>query len=377
MAPVVEKRFVMSTATIDIPAIERQLTSLWRQASTDVESGVIRSSTSNLLVYLSEDYDSSDFEEAMTHIAAERPCRALVMYVDHNGVDSTITADVTSRCTLPTGSSKQVCCEQVTINASGSQINEIPSAIAPLLIPDLPVYLWWRAEPRLRDRGIFGKLVEIADRVVIDSARFIDPMRDLVAEAELLRDNPRLTAISDLNWARLNAWRALIAGFYDLQEYRPFLSELSRVVIEHSRPEGTDAPISLRALLLGGWLASRLGWQIKHHESSGTGHSFTFESAGREVLLHFVTTERKIEPARLAKVTLESAADPSAVFSVRRSTDSTRIETMATAGGSTRRQRVLGYENIPESALLIRELDLLGHDRVYEQAVIAAAEMKF
>ncbi|HMG36266.1 MAG TPA: glucose-6-phosphate dehydrogenase assembly protein OpcA [Blastocatellia bacterium] len=367
----------MSTATIDIPAIERQLTSLWRQASTDVESGVIRSSTSNLLVYLSEDYDSSDFEEAMTHIAAERPCRALVMYVDHNGVDSTITADVTSRCTLPTGSSKQVCCEQVTINASGSQINEIPSAIAPLLIPDLPVYLWWRAEPRLRDRGIFGKLVEIADRVVIDSARFIDPMRDLVAEAELLRDNPRLTAISDLNWARLNAWRALIAGFYDLQEYRPFLSELSRVVIEHSRPEGTDAPISLRALLLGGWLASRLGWQIKHHESSGTGHSFTFESAGREVLLHFVTTERKIEPARLAKVTLESAADPSAVFSVRRSTDSTRIETMATAGGSTRRQRVLGYENIPESALLIRELDLLGHDRVYEQAVIAAAEMKF
>ena len=178
----------MSTATIDVPAIERELTSLWQQASADEECGVIRSSTSNLLVYLPGDYDQSEFDDEMSHIAAERPCRALVMIVDRGATDSSITAQVTSRCTIPAGSAKQVCCEQVTINASGSQVEEAPSAVAPLLIPDLPVYLWWRAEPRVEDKGVFGRLAELADRVIIDSARFDDPIKDLRAEARVLRD---------------------------------------------------------------------------------------------------------------------------------------------------------------------------------------------
>src|SRR5262249_10893132 len=130
-------------------------------------------------------------------------------------------------------------------------------------------------------------------------------------------------------------------------------------------------------MLLGGWLASRLGWKLRKPDRTNKGYSFVFEGARRSISLEFVSTDRKIEPGRLAKVTLKSAADSSTSFSVRRSTDSTRIETVATAGGNTRAQRVLGYENLPESALLIKELDILGHDRVYEQAVLAAAEMEF
>jgi hypothetical protein len=37
-------------------------------------------------------------------------------------------------------------------------------------------------------------------------------------------------------------------------------------------------------------------------------------------------------------------------------------------------QRVLGYEGLSESELIGKELEILGHDRVYEQAVIAVGE---
>ena len=47
-------------------------------------------------------------------------------------------------------------------------------------------------------------------------------------------DTPRWSAISDLNWARLTAWRALLAGFYDVAENRSHLDRLDFVVIEYA-----------------------------------------------------------------------------------------------------------------------------------------------
>jgi glucose-6-phosphate dehydrogenase assembly protein OpcA len=367
----------MAASTIDVRAIEKELTSLWQQASSDEESGVLRSSTLNLLVYVPAGIgeDVRGLDDVLTDITSAHPCRAVLMIVDRQRQEAQISAEVTSRCTLPAGPSKQLCCEQVTITASGSQVNEVPSAISPLLIPDLPVYLWWRAVPRIEDRSFFGKLVDLSDRVIIDSARFNAPVGDLASLAAVLQNTPSWTAISDLNWARLTAWRALLSSFYDVNVYRPLLARLSRIVIEHSAPEGSDAPISARALLLGGWLASRLAWRLRRRGTGASSMQYTFDADGGEVTLEFRETERKIEPGRIAKIVLESAADRSAQFSVRRSTDSSRIETAVRLGSDQRSQRVLGYESLSESELISRELDILGHDRVYEQAVISAAEL--
>ena len=38
-------------------------------------------------------------------------------------------------------------------------------------------------------------------------------------------------------------------------------------------------------------------------------------------------------------------------------------------------QRVLSYEGLGEGELIGREIEIVGHDRVYEQAVVAAGEM--
>jgi len=44
-------------------------------------------------------------------------------------------------------------------------------------------------------------------------------------------------------------------------------------------------------------------------------------------------------------------------------------------GEDARVQRVLSYEGLSEAELVGKELEILGHDRVYEQAVLAAGEL--
>ena len=365
-------------ADINVAAIERELIALWQQASQDEEhGGVTRASMFNLLVYVSSRTEAGKLDEMLTDITAARPCRAILIVADGDTPEEMLTAQVTSRCTLPSASSKQVCCEQVTITAGGAQVDEVPSAIAPLLISDLPVYLWWHAVPRLADKSMFRRLADLSDRVVIDSAHFRDPEADLARMAAVLTETPRWTALSDLNWARLTAWRALLAGFYDIADYRPLLNRLKRVTIKYA-PEATDSVvIPARALLLGGWLASRLGWSVQPGTANRTtaSASLDFSADGRSLGLEFAHTGREIEPGHLALVSLASEADQSVSFTVRRSADGQRIETSVTRGEEKGIQRVLSYEGLSETELIGKELEILGHDRVYEQAVLAAGEM--
>ena len=374
----------MSTSTqppsgswIDVGAIERELTSLWQQASGDEDHGVIRSSILNLLVYASNTADAAVVNDMLGDITAVHPCRAVLMIADPSEAGPKLEAHVTSRCTLPTATSKQVCCEQVTITAAGSAVNDVPSAVAPLLLSDLPVYLWWRAVPRIHDKALFQKLTDISDRVIIDSAFFNDPQGDLAKMATVLKDTPRWTAISDLNWARLTAWRALLAAFYDVAEYRRQLDQLDRLVIEYAPANSDPSAIPARALLLGAWLASRLGWQVKADSIKRTEETTTFEfDADRNsITAEFTRTRREIESGHIALVTLGCAGDTSGSFTVRRSKDGQRIETSVKRGEEMRVQRVLSYEGLSEAELIGREIEILGNDRIYEQAVLAAGAL--
>ena len=363
---------------INVDAIERQLTALWQQASKDEEhGGVTRASMFNLLVYVPSRADAAKLDEMLTDITAARPCRAILIVSDVEAPEEMLTAEVTSRCTLPSASSKQVCCEQVTITAGGAQADEVPSAVSPLLLSDLPVYLWWHAVPRLADKTFFRRLVDISDRVVIDSANFSDQEADLASMATVLSDTPRWTALSDLNWARLTAWRALLAGFYDIGGYRPLLDKLKKVTIRYAPPAADSAVIPTRALLLAGWLASRLRWKVQPGSTKRTTEATSLEFLvdDRRFDLEFAHTRREIETGHLAMVTIECDSDQPVSFTVRRSADGNRIETSATLGEEQVVQRVLSYEGLSETELIGKELEILGHDRVYEQAVLAAGEM--
>jgi hypothetical protein len=61
--------------------------------------------------------------------------------------------------------------------------------------------------------------------------------------------------VVDLAWLRSTPWRERVAATFDPVHLRPDLRHISSVTVRHN-PESAAA-----ALLLIGWLASRLGWQ--------------------------------------------------------------------------------------------------------------------
>jgi glucose-6-phosphate dehydrogenase assembly protein OpcA len=369
-------------ATLDVQAVERELNELWMQnaGGADEEGAMLRARVLNLMVYVASEQALGQAEEILLGLAAAHPCRALVMLADPEGKDKDIEMHVSSRCQRAGGAgARHLCCEQVTVRASGRFTVELPSVSVPLLVSDLPVFLWWQGAPGLQQE-IFKSLRNSADRVVIDSAASLDPYADLRALASLLKlEKKERRGLSDLNWARLTTWRALLAGFYDVPEHREALSRLSRVRIEYIAPEAAPDSVAPRALLLAGWLASRLGWRAtseKARVNDGV-HLFSMEQDGRTISVEFkLSGHTAVAPGGIARVELVTDSDPQSSFVAMRAEDSRDLKTQQATDADTRTSRVVtGAAEPTEAELLAAELEILRHDHVYEEAVAKAAEM--
>ena len=166
---------------------------------------------------------------------------------------------VTAQCHPSGRGQKQICCEQIVIQAAGREIDHLPSLVRPLVVSDLPVFLWWRDLPDFQD-ALFTGLVQSSDRVIIDSAGLPDAKGGLRTLAALVEKRAQWTAFSDLSWCRLTSWRVLVAGFFDAPECRPYLARLDRVQIKSSARSSNERSIPTDGLLLAAWLASRLKW---------------------------------------------------------------------------------------------------------------------
>jgi glucose-6-phosphate dehydrogenase assembly protein OpcA len=383
-------------ATLDVQAVETALNQLWREkagadpASEGDDSALMRARVLNLMFYVTSAEAASEVNEILSEVSKTHPCRALVMLALAAGVDQDIEMFISTYCPESADAGgRRLCCEQVTLRARGRFTVELPSAATPLLVSDLPVFLYWRDQLR-PDDGVFRNLSREADRVILDSAEFQNPLAEMAALVRLIsRRRSFDVAFSDLNWSRLTSWRALLASFYDVQDYRPALEQLSRVMIEYVAP----AP---QALMLAGWLASRLGWQTVADEASQVSHDNSADAAPdkldqseivktrvallekdeRRITVEFRQVMRpEMKPGRLARVELKTESNNASTFVVSRSEDGLYLETQVTRGEDVRAARVLKVRNRSAAALVGRELEIVIHEDVYEEALKTAARI--
>src|SRR5262249_21145150 len=121
--------------------------------------------------------------------------------------------------------------EQVTVLLSGAATQSAPTIIQPLLKPDLPTYLWWVSDlPSTCE--IFQRLITISNRVIVDSTTFSLPEERIRTLSSVLQASPNC-ALSDFNWSRIAPWRELVAQFFDVAEYRPYMVNIEKIEIEH------------------------------------------------------------------------------------------------------------------------------------------------
>ena len=371
-------------ATLNVQRVESELNELWMEnagaSDMNEEGAMLRARVLNLMVFMTDDDALGAVDDLLMDIAMVHPCRALVMIAETDGKDKDIEMNVASRCQIGRGAGGQhLCCEEVTLRAKGRYTVELPSACLPLLVSDLPVFLWWRAATNFDDQT-FQRLMHATDRVVIDTAMCLNPYEDLRALAQLLRrQRKERQGLSDLNWSRLTAWRTLLASFYDAPEHAERLSRLSGVRIDYIAPEASRKSVAPKALILAGWLASRLGWgaSTEQEQNAKNGvHRFFVDKNGRSIVIEFCASKHKaVEPGGIARVELIVEAGDHKSFVAMRAEDCRELETREASDDETRTTRVISAADRSEAQLLGAELGILSHDRIYEEAVLTAVDL--
>jgi glucose-6-phosphate dehydrogenase assembly protein OpcA len=135
--------------------------------------------------------------------------------------------------------------EVVVLRLSGPLSGHADSVVIPFLLPDIPVVAWWPdIAPAVPAQDPLGKL---AIRRITDATNAIDPLQAITSRL------PGYTAgDTDLAWARITYWRALLTSAVDLPPHEP---------IESALVSGLKTEPALD--ILAGWLASRIDGPVR------------------------------------------------------------------------------------------------------------------
>lgn len=360
---------------VNVHAIEGELRNLWEQmAETTRAEGqqpVMRVCVLNLVVCTPGQHAAGEVSQIMAEVTTQHPSRIFVIHPTSGASESPLGAWVTALCHLSAGGHKQVCCEQIMITAQEDAIDRLPSLLRSLLVPDLPVVLWWRDMPDFESR-LFAELAKASDRVIIDSAMVQDSVQGMAVLEALIKERQQWTAFIDLSWSRLTRWRVAVAGFFDTTDCRAYLGRLNRVEIECTRGWDTPRSIPSQALLLACWLGSRLRWRAASKARWSGDYSYQLElaSENRPIEIQIGTSgSAKGSPGEVGSVRLFAEGEPSARFVVSRSEDDLYLQTDGQLAGTRLAAKAFPLGDRHEAQLISKELEILDHDVMFEQAL--------
>jgi glucose-6-phosphate dehydrogenase assembly protein OpcA len=222
--------------------LEHVLVELRDASTAPGESPNLRTSVLTHIAWVPEEWQAAA-EQTLAGLAERHPSRTLLLYPQPSAPDG-LELDASLQC-FPIGD-KSVCAEVIRVRLRGERAKHPASVLTPLLIPDLAAFCRWRGMPEFDD--VFDEVVDVVDRLVVDSTEW--PSDTLSRGYGELAKRFDRTIVSDIAWARTQRWRRELAGAW------PF--EGRRLTVR-----GTPA----QALLLGGWLRSRLGHDVEvEHE---------------------------------------------------------------------------------------------------------------
>jgi Glucose-6-phosphate dehydrogenase subunit N-terminal domain/Glucose-6-phosphate dehydrogenase subunit C-terminal domain len=221
--------------------VERELAQL-RKGPAAEGAPDLRMSTMTHVAWVPEPW----YERAISTLRGmgdRHPSRTILLVPQPNEPESRIDAELEVERFPLDSVGRRVCAEVIVLRLKGRRANAPASIVQPLLISGLPVFLRWRGEPPW-STAPFEELVELVDRLVVNSAEWDDlPF----AYGKLTAVFDRAVA-SDLAWARTLGWRRSVAELW------PGVADVRQLRVA--------GPLAC-ALLLHGWLASRLGNDIE------------------------------------------------------------------------------------------------------------------
>jgi glucose-6-phosphate dehydrogenase assembly protein OpcA len=351
-AVIEEPRQAPGGGRMSVGQIERELSKL---RTNDDGTLALRSSVLNLIVVTDEE-SAQEITNSVSRLAGRHPARVVVFIADPEG-ESNVDVRLSAFCNVRGSSSAQVCAEQVTIHAEGPPARHLESLAGPLLIPDLPVFLWYPGEfsPRSQE---FAAMADLADRIIVDSAAS-ENQEACLREIEALVEDPEMPAIGDLQWVGLSPWRSLLADTFGAPERVGDLGKIESAEVLYA-PGGWN-----RALLLVGWLASTLEWKP---ESTDDQNIEFFGPSGRIS----VVLSPDSPDASLRRIRLYS---PEYSFQVSRHRELSDVRTTVMRGDEMLAERTVHLGSFDLGVLVGEELGYRGRDEAYEGSLRKAVEI--
>jgi glucose-6-phosphate dehydrogenase assembly protein OpcA len=191
----------------------------------------------------------------------------------------------------PAGGALGVLHEKVEIDLGPEHLRALQTIVDPVLVGEIPTVMW---SPHGHDEAVKA-LLPLIDVMLLDSDDLQDPA-EAFARAERLR---KRVYIVDLAWLRTTPWRERLAASFDLPERLETLARMSGLEVRHRATSGASA------LLLAGWLASRLHWGRSRLRFEAGRMEGEAQRADGEVMVGLLPSEQ--ESPGLAGVTVSCA----------------------------------------------------------------------
>jgi glucose-6-phosphate dehydrogenase assembly protein OpcA len=233
-----------------VAQVERQLAEL-RLAQGD-EGSELRTSVMTHVAWAPPKW-AETARRTLAGLEELHPSRTILLF-PQGGRRDTVDVDVSLRCFVLPGVSREVCSEVIELRLGGKRAQAPGSIVQPLLISDLPTFCRWRGLPPW-GRPELEQLVDVCDRLVVDSSEWRG-LPSVYAELEQLFAR---IAVSDIAWGRALGWRGRLAELW------PEIRKIRRLSVTGPKAD---------ALLLAGWLRSRLrrDVQLTHRAAAELTH---------------------------------------------------------------------------------------------------------
>jgi Glucose-6-phosphate dehydrogenase subunit len=239
----------VAVALSSIREIERELGQLRDASTAPGAAPLLRTSVMTHIAWVPERW-AEQARGTLSGLAERHPSRTILLFPCPDEPEDLLEGEVDFRCFVRGGHEKEICSEVISIRLCGKRAAAPASVVMPLLVSDLPVFLRWRG-PLPFGAEELEQMMGVVDRLVVDSREWTDVRAEL-AELPALFDR---LVVSDIAWARTLPWRAGVAELW------PDVAEAQTIRVAGPEPE---------ALLLQGWLSTRLGHEVRlQHEPAG------------------------------------------------------------------------------------------------------------
>lgn len=348
---------------VDPEHVETELMQLWNEVTNELDTdAVLRARSMTLVAFADTPAQQAELQETLAAVSRRHPSRAIVI-VGQPDERPALETWVSVHCQMNDHTS--LCNEQVMIEAGGDVLEQVVSLVLALVVPDLPIAVWWWGDVR-PEMQMFDALYRLSDRFLLDATTFRHPIESLTAEATNLLTNDGYPVVADLAWEESTDWRELIAQLFDAPEWAARLPDLTRIRFFYDWT--VDQPRNpTEAFLVAGWIANQLEWEPASAERAGDGEfMLRFDTQDRAVRVEIRPTDTPLNFEQgIAMMEMETDASPALRFHLSRDDDGVCGTLKVTQAGAVLHRRTVSLHVPGRVDALDRFLSHMGRNRLF------------